>query len=455
MSRTAATAPITVVSVVQSGRAAQWHELGVQQEQDGYLAEAVASYRDALLAGGPDMQIVFDLAHALQQLGRRAEAVERWRSHELDENHSGRENARAGHLMPDRQGEQTLRITAGALLLAGCLVVIFPFLTAVLWAIVLCFTTWPVYSRLLVLLRGRRTIAAALMTMAILLVLVTPFAVIAASLSDDVPRASDRVREFLAAGPPEPPRWLVNIPLIGGSLTQLWRDLAGNSAYRMTQLRRFVEPIKGWFLTGASALAGGLFQMILSLFVLFFLYRDGVTVAERATSAIDRLGGEQGRALLALAGRTVRSVVYGILGTALAQSIMAGIGFLIAGVPQAGLLALLTFFLSVLPIGPPLIWIPITIYFFVHGAIGWGIFLLVWGMLISSVDNVVKPLIISRGGDLPFVIILLGILGGAITFGFIGVFLGPTLLAVGFELLRSWTRPVAATAELPPTRQDQ
>ena len=364
--------------------------------------------------------------------------------HELDERNAAHE---PGHLMPDRQGEKTLKTTAGALLLVGCLVVIFPFLTAVLWAIVLCFTTWPVYSRLLVLVRGRRTLAAALMTIAILLVLVTPFAVIAASLSDDVPRAFDGVREFLAAGPPKPPAWLVKLPVIGGSLTQLWADFAGSSAYRMAQLRRFIEPLKGWFLAAGTALAGGLFHMILSLFVLFFLYRDGVTVAGRATSAIDRLAGEQGRGLLDLAGRTVRSVVYGILGTALAQSIIAGIGFLIAGVPQAALLALLTFFLSILPIGPPLIWIPVAIYFFVHGVVGWGIFMIVWGMLISSVDNVVKPLIISRGGDLPFIIILLGILGGALTFGFIGVFLGPTLLAVGFELLRAWTQPVAAPAE--------
>jgi predicted PurR-regulated permease PerM len=136
----------------------------------------------------------------------------------------------------------------------------------------------------------------------------------------------------------------------------------------------------------------------------------------------------------------VRGVVYGILGTALVQSVIAGIGFAVAGIPQPGLLAFLTFFLSPLPVGPPLIWIPAALWLFARGSVGWGIFMICWGVLVSSVDNVVKPLIISRGGaPLPFIAILLGILGGAFAFGFIGVFLGPTLLAIGFELLKWWT----------------
>jgi len=333
-------------------------------------------------------------------------------------------------------------------LLVACLAVIFPFLTDVLWAIVLCFSTWPLYARLLVLTRGRRTLAAVLMTLAILLVFVTPFAVIAVSLSDDVPRAADSVRAFLDAGPPQPPAWLAKVPLAGGRLTDVWADLVGGgSGQRMAQLRRFIEPLKSWSLAVAAGLGSGLFHMIVSLLIAFFLYRDGAATAEQAGRVTDRLGGAQGRALLDLAGRTVRSVVYGILGTAVAQAVVAGIGFVIAGVPQAALLALLTFFLSVVPLGPVLIWVPVTIYFFAHGAIGWGIFMLVWGLLISSVDNVVKPLIISRGGGLSFIVILLGILGGATAFGFIGVFLGPTLLAVGVEILKFWTlRPQTAGA---------
>lgn len=139
-----------------------------------------------------------------------------------------------------------------------------------------------------------------------------------------------------------------------------------------------------------------------------------------------------------VAGRTVRGVVYGIGGTALAQAVIAGIGFLIAGIPNAGLLALLTFFLSVIPMGPPLIWIPTAIWLFWKGSVGWGIFMICWGLLVSSVDNVIKPIIISQGGRMPFILVLLGVLGGAMAFGFIGVFLGPTLLVVGLRLLEHW-----------------
>jgi predicted PurR-regulated permease PerM len=139
-----------------------------------------------------------------------------------------------------------------------------------------------------------------------------------------------------------------------------------------------------------------------------------------------------------LASSTVRGVVYGILGTALVQAVMAGIGYLIAGVPGAGMLALLTFFLSVVPIGPPLIWVPAALWLFHEGSTGWAVFMLLWGVGVSSVDNVVKPWLISQGSDMPFLLIFFGVLGGALTFGFIGVFLGPTLLAVGYRLVTEW-----------------
>jgi predicted PurR-regulated permease PerM len=140
--------------------------------------------------------------------------------------------------------------------------------------------------------------------------------------------------------------------------------------------------------------------------------------------------------------------VYGILGTALTQAVMAGVGFFIAGVPGAGMLALLTFFLSVVPIGPPLIWIPATLWLFHQGSPAWALFMLVWGIGVSSIDNVVKPWLISQGSDMPFLLIFFGVLGGVVTFGFIGAFLGPTLLAVGYRLMTEWsTKEVIVPAE--------
>ena len=160
--------------------------------------------------------------------------------------------------------------------------------------------------------------------------------------------------------------------------------------------------------------------------------------AERLTAAVQHIAGERGKHLLNVAGGTVRSVVYGILGTALVQAVMSGVGFVIAGVPGAALLTLLTFFLSVVPMGPPLVWIPSAIWLFKQGSVSWGIFMIVWGLGVSSIDNFIKPWLISQGSDLPFILIFFGVIGGALAFGFIGIFLGPTLLAVGFRLIREW-----------------
>jgi predicted PurR-regulated permease PerM len=171
------------------------------------------------------------------------------------------------------------------------------------------------------------------------------------------------------------------------------------------------------------------------------VYRDGEAMTRRLLSTVVRMFGDKGRHLAELAAGTTRGVVYGILGTALLQGILAAIGLMVAGVPAAPLLGLVTFFLSPVPIGPPLVWLPAAFWLFSHGETGWAIFLLVWGVaVVSSVDNVIKPLIISRGSNMPFILVMLGVLGGVVAFGFIGVFLGPTLLAIGYALISDWSK---------------
>jgi predicted PurR-regulated permease PerM len=200
------------------------------------------------------------------------------------------------------------------------------------------------------------------------------------------------------------------------------------------------------------ALGSGLVQLALSILIAFFFFRDGSVLAKTLTTAVEWIGGEPGKHLLEAAGKTVRGVVYGILGTALVQAILAGIGFLIAGVPGAALLALLTFFLSVVPVGPPLVWVPAALWLFSKGSTGWGIFILIWGAFYSTIDNFIKPWLISQGSAMPFLLIFFGVIGGALAFGFIGVFIGPTLLAVGYRLVEVWaaTHRVAATADVAP-----
>jgi predicted PurR-regulated permease PerM len=345
--------------------------------------------------------------------------------------------------------EQITGFLALGLLVVGCFVVMRPFLSALLWAVVLCFSTWPIHRRLMGWVGNRRTVAAILMTLMISLVLLVPFVLIGFGLADNVKELTTATRKWLDEGPPAPPALVEKIPLVGPQIKTYWLDFTEDSGQLIKDLQRFIEPVSSWMLSAGIKLGGGLLELSLSIFIAFFLFRDGATATEWLNASVGRIAGDHGKHLLTVAGNTVRGVVYGILGTALVQGVVAGIGFAIAGVPGAGLLALLTFFLSVVPMGPPLVWIPATIWLFHQGSTGWGIFMLVWGVLVSSVDNVVKPLIISQGSNMPFVLIFFGVVGGALAFGFIGVFLGPTLLAVTYRLLEEWSaiHKPAATPE--------
>jgi predicted PurR-regulated permease PerM len=229
--------------------------------------------------------------------------------------------------------------------------------------------------------------------------------------------------------------------LIGSRAAAYWDDMIGDRTHLLAELKANLDPIRAFAIGSGAALARGLVALAFSVFIAFFLYRDGETMARRLLGTIVRIFGERGRHLATLAVNTTRGVVYGILGTALAQGVLAAIGFEIAGVPAAALLGLVTFFLSPIPIGPPLVWLPAAAWLYFHGQTGWAIFIVVWGgAVVSSVDNFLKPLIISRGSNMPFVLVLIGVLGGAVAFGFIGVFLGPTLLAIGYALLAEWSR---------------
>jgi predicted PurR-regulated permease PerM len=208
--------------------------------------------------------------------------------------------------------------------------------------------------------------------------------------------------------------------------------------------RRLLEPARHFLVAAGGVLGQGLLQMTLTAFVAFFFYRDGDAIVTRIRAGLAHLAGTLGGDILQTVRNTSDGVVYGLLGTAIAQGVVAGIGFVIAGVPAAALLGAATFVLSLIPMGPPLIWGGAALWLFEQGEGGWALFMVLYGALvISSIDNFIKPLLISRGASLPFALVLLGVLGGVIVFGFVGLFLGPVFLAVGYALLLRWTAPQA------------
>lgn len=339
----------------------------------------------------------------------------------------------------EKRIEQITQIAAIALLVLGCMLVLQPFVTALLSAAIVCYATWPLYRSLEGALRGRRTLAALIMTLLLVLVIVLPLALIAFTLADSVGPLVERVRDLIADGMPPPPDWVSTIPLVGDSLDAWWRDLASSETRFAELMRRFTEPAQQGAIKAGLILGEGVLQLSLAAFLGFFFYRDGAALVAAARSAVKRVAGDLEPGLFLTVGGTIQGVVYGIVGTAVAQGLLALIGFLVARVPGALLLAFLTFMLSIIPVGPPLIWGGAVAWLVYQDQGGWAIFMAIWGFFaISGIDNVIKPLLISRGSNLPFVLVALGVFGGVIAFGFVGIFIGPTLMAIGYTLARLW-----------------
>jgi len=343
-------------------------------------------------------------------------------------------------LLTENRIDRYVAIAMVSVLILGCFVVLRPFLSAILWAVILSFSTWPVYRGILRFVAGRRALAAALMVLLVAAVLIAPLVLLGTNLMEDVTTLFERAQQFLTEGPPVPPAWVEKLPVVGTRMHDRWQAMAGSGAKLTEELVRYLVPVRNWALRAAANMGEGILYLSLSVFMSFFLYRDGAALSERLEALFSRVGGKQAPGLFRIAGDTIKSVVYGILGTALAQGFLAGIGFLIAGVAGALLLGILTVIVSLIPMGPPLIWAPAAFWLFHKGETGSAIFLALWGLfVVSAVDNFLKPYFISKGSHLPFILVFLGVLGGIMGFGVLGIFLGPTLLAIAYALFQEWS----------------
>jgi predicted PurR-regulated permease PerM len=342
--------------------------------------------------------------------------------------------------MEPRSGRNYTRIATVVLLALGCLYVLKPFLPAILFAAAVVISSWPLYLRLLRAMRGRRSLAALTMTLSLTLLVIIPLAIVAYNLADDVANTFGQLRNSIEHGALVPPGWVRNLPFVGDTLDVYLRQLVASRDQMLALAQRMLEPARHYLMAGGLMLGTGVVQMSLAAFVSFFLYRDGQALIAVTSSMMVKVMGEGAQSVSDIISQTTRGVMYGLLGTALAQGLVAAIGFAIAGVPAVPLLSVLVFVTSLVPFGPPLIWGSAALWLFGQGSTGWGIFMVIWGtVLISGVDNVVRPMLISRGTSLPFLLTLLGVLGGVIAFGFVGMFIGPVLLAVGYSLMSEWT----------------
>jgi len=326
--------------------------------------------------------------------------------------------------------KQIIQTAIVALLLIGCVAVLLPFTGTLMFAVVICVTTAPLRDQLLKLCRGRSHLAALVMSLLLVVLLVAPLALLSGTLAEGVESALRYLRPMLESGlSADPPKWLSEFPVIGSSIETYWHKLAASREEMNSLLRQLIDPTRKMALATVSILGQGLLQLMLVIFFVFFIFRD----SEKYAAAM-RNGAHK------LAEGTVTGVMIGIVGTAAAQAVVAMIGYAIAGVPGVAMLTFTTFIFSMIPvIGATLIWLGAALWLYDSGQTGWAIFMLLWGMFgISSVDNFVKPILISRTSSLPLLLIVVGIFGGVLVFGFIGLFLGPMLLALGQVLIREW-----------------
>ena len=326
-----------------------------------------------------------------------------------------------------------------AVLVLACVQVAAPFLRAFTWAMILAISTWPLFLRLRRRLGGRKKLAATVMTIALALAFVVPVVLLVVSLKDSIQSVATLTTDLTEWKLPDPPPWVTGLPVVGRRADKLWRSAQADMGATLETLRPHIRTAALWLLAQGAKLGLALVDFLLAVFFAALLYVTGESMAGLVGRFAARIGGERSLGLIQVSVQTIRGVASGVIGTALVQAVLGAISFAIAGVPGVALLGLLSFILSMLQVGTLPVSILAALWLAYQHHRAWAIFVVVAGILINILDNFLKPYLIGRqGAGLPAMLIFIGVLGGLAAWGFIGVFLGSTLLAIAYTLLRSW-----------------
>ncbi|HUM13185.1 MAG TPA: AI-2E family transporter YdiK [Myxococcaceae bacterium] len=347
--------------------------------------------------------------------------------------------------------QTVMAILAISGLLLGTLWVVRPFLGPGIWSVTIVVATWPLFRRLQARLGGRRAPAVAVMALILLLIIVVPVWLAV----DTVIEQSDRLISLARALPtlqiPPPPAWVQSLPL-GPRIARFWTELSqADPGALSARIEPYVGSVVRWFGAQAGSFGTLLVHFLVMLIISIVLFAKGDVAARGVLLFFRRLAGQQGEASVVLAGQAIRAVALGVIVTALVQSAVSGIGLAIAGIPRAGLLTAVVFLLCIAQVGPFLVMVPAVVWLYWSGSPGWGTFLLVWTLVVLTMDNVLRPWLITRGANLPILLIFAGVIGGLLSFGVIGLFIGPVILAVSYTLLEAWVAEGEPAATAPPS----
>jgi predicted PurR-regulated permease PerM len=331
-----------------------------------------------------------------------------------------------------------------ALLFVGALIatslwILRPFLGAAIWAVTIVVATWPLVISIQGRLWGRRSLAVAVMTVVLLCVLVLPLWLAIGTIVSNADRIVGWVKSLSSFELPPPPAWLEHLPVFGGDMVAAWQKIAVEGVQEFVKkLAPYGAIVIRWFATEVGSFGVLVLQFLLTVVFAALLYARGERAASWIHRFAHRLAGVQGEHSIRLAGQAVRGVALGVVVTALAQSILGGVGLAIAGVPFAAILTAVMFMLAIAQIGAVPVLVPAVAWVYWSVGTGWGTFLLLWTVVVGTMDNFLRPILIKKGADLPLLLVFVGVVGGLIAFGIIGIFVGPVVLAVAHKLLSAW-----------------
>ena len=331
-----------------------------------------------------------------------------------------------------------LAVLALFLLIAFCGWILSPFLAAMVWATMIVVSTWRMMLSVQAACWGRRWIAVAIMTLGLLLLLIVPLSAAIVAIVDHADEIVGWVKALAKDGLPLPPEWVARIPLAGERIDAAWRDLAQGDTGLLAKTTPYVGNVAKWLAAqfGNIGLIG--VQFLLTVIIAGIMYAAGETAADGVRRFMRRLAADRGDIVVTLAAQAIRGVALGVVVTAIIQSLLGGVGLAVAGIPLAGILTAVMFMSCIAQIGPVVILAPAVAWLYWSGATGWGTALLVWTIFVGTIDNWLRPILIRQGADLPLLLIFAGVIGGLISLGLVGIFVGPVVLAVGYRLVNAW-----------------
>jgi predicted PurR-regulated permease PerM len=346
---------------------------------------------------------------------------------------------RATNHVPRDVTHTTLAVFFIGILTAASFWVLRPFLISIIWGFLIVVATWPILLKLQARLMGRRGLAVAVMTAALMLIVFIPLTLAVLTILNNADDITARMRSLAELTVSSPPEWVGRIPLAGGKLAARWQDFASlTPEERSVIVAPYARKALQWFLAQAGSFGLMVLDFLLTVIIAAIMYAKGEVAAAGVLSFARRLAGARGEEVAVLAAKAVRGVAMGIVLTALIQAAFGGTGLMLTGVPAAPLLTAVMFMLCLAQIGPALVLVPSVIWLYMDDRALLGTVMLVFSIFAVTVDNIIRPVFIKKGAHLPLVMVIAGVVGGLIAFGIIGLFIGPVVLVVTYTLLKAW-----------------